>query len=390
MGLSDHSLLESDDRDFVEAVEIDRIRMLFNEAGHTMLASLIAGAVWCGANWNLTHASRVLPVWYGLLLAAVAIRWRVLHLYRRDRDTGAGILRWYAPYFVAVMLSTLVWSVGTTWIVWDAPLEARLVTLVFLISVSGAGLVAYGWFPRLALCVIMITLAPALLLFLRTDDAVAGWMAAGVVWFLASALRTTYAYGRRARESFLQTHHLREANRIAQWHAETDALTGLKNRRAFASAAEALVELARRERQPVSIMVIDLDRFKSINDDHGHSVGDVMLQRAAKAMMDAVRRSDVCGRLGGDEFAVVLPNTDADAAHGVAGKLLARIAGSALQVGEREVPIRLSIGIACSLGDEGFDALLARADRDMYRVKRHGQTRPSLRLDTHDALRADG
>ncbi len=390
MGLSKRHPLASDDHDFVEAVEIDRVRMLFKEAGHTMLASLIAGAVWCGANWNLTHASRVLPIWYGLLLLAVAMRWRVLYLYRRDRDTGAGILRWYTPYFFAVMLSTLVWSVGTTWIVWHATLEARLVTLVFLISVSGAGLVAYGWFPRLALGVILVTLTPALLLFLRTDDAVAGWMAAGVVWFLASALRTTYAYGRRARESFLQTHHLREANRIAQWHAETDALTGLKNRRAFTAAAEALVELARRERHPVSVMVIDLDRFKAINDDHGHSIGDLMLQRAAKAMIDSVRRSDVCGRLGGDEFAVVLPNTDEDAAHGVAGKLLARMAASTLQVGEREVPIQLSIGIACGHGDEDFAALLARADRDMYRVKRHGRLASHLRTDEPRTLHADG
>ena len=107
-----------------------------------------------------------------------------------------------------------------------------------------------------------------------------------------------------------------------------DALTGLSNRRAILTQLGGMVSAARRHGHPLSIAVLDLDHFKRINDSHGHKTGDAVLVAAAHAMGTHLRAEDQLGRLGGEEFLVLLPDTDADAAHHVAEKLRAEVAGA--------------------------------------------------------------
>jgi two-component system cell cycle response regulator len=148
-----------------------------------------------------------------------------------------------------------------------------------------------------------------------------------------------------------------------------DALTGLSNRRAILTQLGGMVSAARRHGHPFSIAVLDLDHFKRINDSHGHKAGDAVLVAAAHAIGTHLRAEDQLGRLGGEEFLVLLPDTDAHAAHHVAEKLRAEVAGV-----RSEAPITVSIGVATWDGEAPED-LLHRADEALYAAKDAGRDR---------------
>ena len=358
--------------DVEREVGIDKIRMLHREASHSFAGSLIAGMLWVCASWG-TASHALLLAWLSIFALVMLLRLSLVLHYRRRRSDPAAMATWFRGYAITVLASSLMWGFGTPLLVLGAPLPQLLVTFSFLIGLAGASLVAYGLFPRFTLLVIGLLLPIEAVLFFA-GDSVAQWAAVAGLLFAFSTSRSVFAYGARMDESVRQTHRLREANRIAQWHAETDVLTGLNNRRAFTAAARALMQLAARDRSQVAMLVIDLDHFKDINDGHGHSVGDAMLAHVADLMRAALRRSDICGRLGGDEFAVLLPNATPEAAHAVAEKIRALAMQTTVPLDGLEVSVCLSIGIACGTGED-FDALLARADHAMYEAKRMGPNR---------------
>jgi diguanylate cyclase (GGDEF)-like protein len=158
-------------------------------------------------------------------------------------------------------------------------------------------------------------------------------------------------------------------------HATIDSLTGLTNRRVLTERLDELVRRTGTAALTVSLLFVDLDGFKLVNDSLGHDVGDALLSEIGTRLRDLVRPGDLVGRLGGDEFAVVLPNTGAVEAGVVAARLLASLAPPVV-VGEHELAVRASIGIAVAAGDEGAaggaERLLRDADLAMYSAKAAG------------------
>ncbi len=158
--------------------------------------------------------------------------------------------------------------------------------------------------------------------------------------------------------------------------ARTDMLTGLPNRRRFFELAE--LELARAKRYGglVSIMMIDLDEFKSINDLHGHQTGDRVLMKFAETCKRTMRSIDIAGRLGGEEFAVLLPETDMTQAFEAAERLRQQLARESIEVSDSVLAFTASIGVATlSSGQDSLDSLLATADKALYEAKRSGRNR---------------
>ena len=158
--------------------------------------------------------------------------------------------------------------------------------------------------------------------------------------------------------------------------ANTDSLTGLSNRRHFLLDAEQEMRRAKRFSRALSVMMIDLDHFKPINDAYGHAVGDNVLQSVVKTALESLRHSDVMGRLGGEEFAVLLPETPLAAAMDVADRLRAHIAERPFVTVKGIVPCTVSVGVAqMEERDATIDDLLHRADDAMYRAKNNGRDR---------------
>jgi diguanylate cyclase (GGDEF)-like protein len=156
--------------------------------------------------------------------------------------------------------------------------------------------------------------------------------------------------------------------------ATTDELTGVPNRRHFYALAGTLVSAARRNGRVLGAVMLDIDKFKSINDTYGHAVGDDVIRAVAKRVADSVRGSDVVGRYGGEEFAAVLPDLDDDV--DLAERMRAAVAASPVRTRSGPVPVTVSVGLArLNPVDDDLDQLLARADHALYRAKEAGRNR---------------
>lgn len=165
---------------------------------------------------------------------------------------------------------------------------------------------------------------------------------------------------------------LDDRRRDKSWLDEflTDQLTGTWLRRRFFEVATAMVERFRRTGEPLSLLFIDVDHFKSINDSRGHNTGDAALKEIVSAIADAVRDGDYLFRWGGDEFVVPLPDTDIYQARHVAERVCAGVEGCGRPIG---LSLTVSIGVAeYEEGEDLVGGLVARADAAMYRAKRDG------------------
>ncbi|OWT77180.1 MULTISPECIES: GGDEF domain-containing protein [unclassified Achromobacter] len=163
------------------------------------------------------------------------------------------------------------------------------------------------------------------------------------------------------------------------WLANTDPLTGLKNRRAFMETAEAQILQCRRYPHPLAALLIDIDHFKSINDRYGHHVGDQAIRRVTDTITNTLRDSDIIGRFGGEEFAALMPHTDLPAALVAAERLRQAVAG--MKIGLLEGgPLSMTISIGLALHEPGLslDTLLMRADMALYRAKSGSRNRVEI------------
>ena len=168
----------------------------------------------------------------------------------------------------------------------------------------------------------------------------------------------------------------RDAAEEARHAAVCDHLTGIGNRRAFFDAAETELRRWRRLPRPLTLVLIDADNFKKINDTHGHPVGDAVLRHIARVMGATFRQVDVVARIGGEEFAVLLPSADLASAQRVAERLRAALEAQPTQTDGGPVACTVSIGIA-AMDDatSSVEALLKRADAALYAAKHSGRNR---------------
>ena len=206
-------------------------------------------------------------------------------------------------------------------------------------------------------------------IWLQPDDplpridtlAALGW------WLVGFHALTVYASF-----TFLLAHVLR-----AQGLADTDPLTGAYNRRTFGELAERELSRARRGRTPVSLLSLDLDRFKRVNDTYGHAAGDEVLASVAALVRSCLRKEDLLARYGGEEFVVLLPGVGQPAAAALAERIRTGLERACVRAGDHDVRITASIGVATERGESmpALDAMLRGADAALYAAKREGRNR---------------
>jgi two-component system cell cycle response regulator len=163
-----------------------------------------------------------------------------------------------------------------------------------------------------------------------------------------------------------------------RWLATIDALTGCLNRRAFMERLERELNRVRRYKTEFSVLMIDLDRFKDVNDSRGHLVGDSVLRQIGDLLRSEVRSVDLAARYGGEEFVIVLPETDADGALVFAERLRKRVMQTDFSETAEALNITVSIGVASATPDGDVptpDTLISQADKALYRAKNQGRNR---------------
>lgn len=221
------------------------------------------------------------------------------------------------------------------------------------------------------------------------------WQAAvtGVLAFtacLAIGWASATAIGAAQRDAFLLLSHERDTNdhltteisrrkeveRTLLERANTDPLTGVSSRRHFLERLDHELGRARRSRDPVALLLIDLDHFKAVNDRYGHATGDEVLRKVSATFSEHVRTIDVVGRLGGEEFAVVMPGADTELASEAAERVRRQVSLLRIAASGGEVTPTVSIGVVdCEVWTETVHDALRRADLVMYEAKSRGRDR---------------
>ena len=201
--------------------------------------------------------------------------------------------------------------------------------------------------------------------------------AAGFVWVIVLRKRVEQ-----------QTRELRQSRELYRHMAQHDMLTGLPTRALLHDRLQIALNRAGRFHKCVALLMLDLDRFKQINDSLGHDAGDLVLQITAERLASSIRKTDSVARLGGDEFVVILNDlADQSLAEQVAAKIVAALS-EPIRIGKIHVPISVSVGV-CTFFDDTVDAevLLKRVDAAMYRAKQCG--RSCFQVFTSDMLAPD-
>lgn len=172
--------------------------------------------------------------------------------------------------------------------------------------------------------------------------------------------------------------YLRESVQNTMEMAVKDALTGLYNRRYLETHLASHVKIAHEKGTPLSLLILDIDHFKRVNDTYGHDAGDLILKEFAIRMSDNVRRIDLPCRMGGEEFVVIMPETDRELAYSVAERIRDVVAGKPFSTGEsgEEIVVTTSVGIGCYVDENDTpESLMKRADVALYEAKHTGRNR---------------
>lgn len=195
-----------------------------------------------------------------------------------------------------------------------------------------------------------------------------GFAAATFFAAFAAAIASTFG--------FLLMHKER-ADAEARRLATIDPLTGAYNRTTFHEIAERELSRARRAGQPLSIVMLDIDHFRAINEKHGHRIGDEVLRQFADLVRSALRKEDMLVRYGGEEFLVMLPDVPGPGAVVVAGRIRRYVANEPIEAGGEKFAVTVSLGVAARLdeGPESIDTLLDRADSALELAKERGRNR---------------
>ena len=318
------------------------------QAGAVALGTgLLALSVTLQAAAIMQFAGRSLPTWvHTAAIAALAVPIQML-----GNDVASATL------FAGVVLGALLGlTAGLAWQVVGGTIERPRQLMVACLGVAALALAGRGITAVFVLDPARALLAPS------------GAAAFVVLAALAALLVSTFA--------FLMLHHARaqaEATRLAT----TDSLTGAYNRRTFHEIAEREMSRARRAAQPLSIIMLDIDHLRRLNDDFGHQVGDEVLHRFADLVRTCLRKEDMLVRFAGEQFLVMLPEVSGPGAVVVAGRIRRAVADAPIEAGEHLLHVTVSLGVAARLdeGPESVDGLVARAESALQLAKQRGRNR---------------
>jgi diguanylate cyclase (GGDEF)-like protein len=249
-------------------------------------------------------------------------------------------------------------------------LGTTIFTLIVCFLAWRRGSRAAGWFLIAWGLLEAFTIATTIRLLLNSEDERDRLLYYGMpLSMVAAAVLIALGVADRLREQ-------RAALTDAEKRAQTDSLTGVLNRRSLVERLDAACLRAKARGLPISLLFIDLDHFKQINDSFGHPAGDACLAAIIPPIQAELRQSDVIGRYGGEEFVVILSSVDAAAAHPIAHRILERVAAVRVDGFGESINVTCSIGVASSdtLGVWG-EHLIARADAAVYAAKRSGRNR---------------
>ena len=358
-----------------EHIRTERIRFVLIQSTLPIIFSPLAGGVLALALWHAVDGRRLVAFLGGLILIAMQ-RVVVTRLFPDPTPTGPALRRWEQLYIGSIMLVDVWWGFGALALLVPGASTENAIVFCFVMMMAGGHTASYSAHgPTVVLGVLALTL-PITVAFALQLDTFHSTLAFVAVMFLAASFRSVstlrYFFGR----TYRLAHDLHLSRERAEHLARTDMLSGLQNRRAFyETGAQALEEATPREAVPMSLLMIDIDHFKTINDRFGHAAGDAAIRDIAARIAANLPAGGSAGRLGGEEFALLLPGTRVADAVAIGEALVAQTAAAGFAFEVQSIAYTISVGATQAIGGEDFDHFVARADAALYRAKVEGRNR---------------
>lgn len=339
-----------------------------------LLAALVALALWGDA----PHGT--LLAWLGAIAVMTLVRTGLHRLYRRTERPAPAV--WVNRYLVLAGINGLLWGIAAPLFVPSVPPPQALVLVIAIAGIAAGALPVNAAVPRVYFVYLATTLTPVAGTYFVLGER-AGLILGTMALLYGVALAVAGAnYGRQLLHAYELAAQLNDANRELERRASHDALTGLWNRSRFETELDHELDRVTRYDSSCALIMLDIDRFKQINDTQGHDMGDLVLRRLGEILRAEVRSPDCVARWGGEEFMILLPETDLSAASWVADRLRRRIAES--DFGEPG-PITISLGVTIYREQEERSQLLKRLDDALYLAKQSGRNRVEAASGPHAA-----
>lgn len=351
-------------------VQSDRLQLLYRQSFPAIFASIIAAAILTVTLWPAQEHS-ILLGWFCLLLITAMARLYLFSRYHKLLPEGQDILSWEKPYFITLMLTSITWGFGALLIM---PVDSQVyqaVVYCFLIGLSGGAISLYSSHSDMTLATITVVLIPATIFFIINGSYVFVGMTVGGIIFFFSAIRATKFIGHTLQQNFIMTRQLELSSKESERLARFDDLTGLYNRRAFYEYGKLLANNCQRNKDHISMIHMDIDNFKIINDTFGHVAGDAVLRKIGAILLQRLRKTDIFARIGGEEFGMLLPMTSLEQAAQIAEELRLLIAQTSFSIENENFTVTASFGVASDEYD--IDALVKQSDGVMYQSKESGR-----------------
>ena len=311
----------------------------------------------------------------GFFTLMLVLRWihlpPTLHSDRR-------LTRWINRHWLLVLLTAMGWGLAHALALSDPDFQrSQLVATVSTIAFSSAVAFTFSMRLRRGLCTVLLLNLPGLLVLASNGE-----QQLPILLTLAFYLIYLLMVGTR---SFREYHagialelQLLEQRDALERLSRTDSLTGLGNRHQFNDLFPLMLANAKRQGSPLALVLMDIDLFKRVNDQHGHLTGDACLEVFAERMRQVFRRdNDILLRMGGEEFAVLMPGTDLDSAQQMAEQFRTCIADSPLQAREHSLNLTTSLGVGTfePTRDNSSEAFFQRVDSALFQAKADGRNR---------------
>ncbi|MEQ1598152.1 MAG: diguanylate cyclase [Methylotenera sp.] len=352
-------------------IRIEKIKLLYQHSLTPITLSAVAGIFLVAALWSSAKHQHLL-IWLASTFLFACIRILLMTKFRQVKPQGDAVLKWEKPYSVSLMLVFFLWSAGLIWIMPRDNLTAVFIINTFSIGLAGAAISWYSPLRYLQMATISLALIPMIFVLLTLGHEETFWIgiAAGCMYF--SCMITSALLQKTFNGNLELAYDLEVAKKHAESLASTDSLTGLNTRRAFFDKAETLFAYCKRNNQPISALMLDVDHFKKINDSFGHAAGDIALRNLAQLLKSNLRESDLSCRFGGEEFAVLLPNTNVEEAAEMANLVKKMMATTIIALADENA---LSLTASFGVAEHGstVEDLLNNADKAMYLAKNSGR-----------------
>ncbi|WP_047530232.1 GGDEF domain-containing protein [Pseudomonas sp. 11/12A] len=363
------------DRYIAQQVHMDRLHQLFRQSVSAVFGSFLAVIMLSWLCWD-RFDHNVVFWWIALLTGATLIRILMFVVYFHSPAALRTPQRWELKYWLTLVLSAGIWGAGALAVMPRDDLLAQALVMLFTVGMSVSAVSCYSAYRYMTVVSISLVLLPCTLWLLFQPSTLQIGMAVAVLVFASFVFRATSSLANAVETAFRLTREMELAHGISTRAAQTDELTGLKNRRAFFQHAQQLYSHCRNYQLPLCAVMLDMDHFKHINDTYGHQIGDQVLRQMGVVIGQSFREGDIHGRLGGEEFAVLLPNTSIETAQGIAEDLIQSISG--LMTGPVHC-ITASVGVAVMVpGDNDLHSLMCNADKALYRAKARGRNQVAV------------